>query len=332
MPRLSIFTPVGLLRMTAADAEARVIFNAKVSALGANRLRPAYATVDPNTRLEAKLYAESIMEAAVRMLLRRGGDADDPKRIHPELVPLREMEWGLVPEAGDTMALRKGHLQAAYQLPGGGDRYSIENALKALLGSGFIYYRTMKPSERVSYPSAISDSPINLQAPTVKRVLIRLGSLGVSLPGPSAQKVYYVPFDPLSPPPGQQLLQKNDVLVLEPEISARTETVTVLDSGTDGGGSWFSAVVENAHEPAAVGTTAPFPFWVTNQRFALIIVTAAVAADTKAIRRIHLIMQRLARGVSGWAIAAATGPGQAGPFQISISPLGTTTLGTVTFP
>lgn len=334
MPKLSIFTPVGLLRMSADPSQAKVIFNTKVAALGANRARPAYATAAPGTRLEAKFYAESIREGVIRLLLRRGGNADLPTKIHPELVPIREADYGLTPAAGDTMALRKGHLQAAYRLPSGGDRNSIENALKALLGSGFVYYRTLHAGERVTYPAAISDSPINLQLPGVKRVIVRIDAAnGISLPGPSAQHVFYAPFIPTTISGGIPLLQVNDVLVVEPEISARTERVTVVDVGTDPmNGPWFSAVFSNAHEPGAYATTHPFPFWVTNQRFSLVIVTAAVAADQNQVRRIHLVMQTLARGVSTWAIAAATSSSTTGPFQIGISPLGTTTIGSVTFP
>jgi len=114
---------------------------------------------------------------------------------------------------------------------------------------------------------------------------------------------------------------------LEPRAQVR------VDAGVDTNlGPWFQAAVLQAHEPGAVGTTSPFPFWVTSQRFALVIVTPDIAADQNAIRRIHLVMQRLARGVSTWAIASTTGPGTAGPFKVNVSPLGTTTIGTVTYP
>lgn len=338
MPKLSIFTPVGLLRCSANPSEARTIYDVKVRALGGS----SYASTAPGSRLHAKLYAQSIRQAVIRMLLRRAAETDDPQRIVPEMVPLREYEYGVTPVAGTSMHARKATLQLAYRLPRGGHRYEVNAALQQVLGAGFIYYRVFKPSTdtRVLYPPEIGDSPMNLRSPGVPRMIIRLDpTVGVSFPSITPQTVKYTPFLP-QPQGGVPVLLGGETLIVEPEISARAERVLVLGVGVDGvtGSPTILGAFQKAHEPNATATTQPFPLWVTNQRYALIVVTPAVVADPNLIRQIHIVMRRLARAVSTWAIVEESSvtpygqPGTTGPFKINISPLGSTPLGTIAFP
>ncbi len=343
MPKFSAFTPLGLFRLTAAPSAARVIYNAKVTAIGANAApNAAYAVVTPGSRLGAKLYAESIREAVIRMLARRAAECDLPARIHPEMVPIREREYGIVPVSNATFYQRKRALVAAYRLPLGGHRFNIENTLRALLGSGFVYYRTFDPAAdtRVLYPTTIGSSPMNLKSPDVPRVIVTLDSTpspdgpipGISMPDPATpQKVYYTPVVP-KPTGGVPVLVGDEDLVVEPRNPARCERVRVTEVGEDAGVPWFKAAFAQAHEPGSFGTTQPFPLWVSVQRFALIVVTPSVVVDAGLVAAIHKVMRTLARGVSTWSIAESTSPTTAGPFTLGVSPLGSTTISTTTFP
>lgn len=343
MPKFSAFTPLGLLKLTAAPSQARVIFNAKVSALGSQAGKlPAYAKTEVGSRLGAKLYAEAIREAVIRMLARRAAEADLPSRIHPEMVPIREREHGIVPVSDATFYQRKRALVAAYRLPLGGSRFNIEITLRALLGSGFVYYRTFDPAAdtRVLYPPAIGDSPMNLKSADVPRVIVTLDSTpspdgpipGISMPDAATpQKVYYTPVTP-KPTGTIPVLLGGEDLVVEPRNPARCERVRITEVGADAGVPWFKAAFAQAHEPGSFGTTQPFPLWVSVQRFALIVVKPAVAADAGLLASIHRVMRTLARGVSTWSIAESTSLTTAGPFTLGVSPLGSTTISTTTFP
>lgn len=333
--KFSIFAPLGLFKFSSKPPEAKVIFDASVSALGGSG---AYGKIEKGTRLEASLYAKSIRKAVIRLLLRRAGEADLPSRVHPELFPIREAEHGIVPPAGADYASRRRALIEAAKIPSGGHRFEIETALRSLLGSGFVFYRTIKNSERVLYPAWMGDSPMNLKLPGVPRTLIKVthtrGTNGL-LPGIStintSIEVLYTPVIPVSSE--VPLFQGGEQLVVEPEISARCERVTVTDGGVDSTyGPWLRAVFTHAHEPNAHATTSPFPFWVSNQRYALIVVKPEVASNPVLVSRIHALMRKLARAVSTWAVVESTGLNTAGPFKIGESPLGYTPLGTITFP
>lgn len=318
--------------MTSKPSDARAIYDAKIAALGgatADGAAKAFL-VGADSRVGARSYAEAIREAMARALLRRAVNQDVPHKVHHEKLPLREEEYGLAPASDETWIQRRRALEAAALLPKGGDRFTIEEVFRNLLGPSFIYYRTIEPGERVLWPQAIGTGPMNLRAAEQPRVIVRLSS-AISIGLGATQRVSYTPVTPL--PQGAPVLVGGEVLVVEPGIPARAERVVVSAAGEDDGGTpWIEATFNAAHETAAVATTQPFPLWVSSQRTALVVVTAAVASSAVLVAQIHRILRSLARTVDTWAIVAATGPHSAGPFQINLSPLGITPIGLVTFP
>lgn len=333
MPRLSAFTPLGLLRMTSKGSDARAIYDQKVASLGGTGLdgRPTAFRIEPGSRVDARCYAEAIREAMARALLRRALAQDVPRTVHHEKIPLREEEYGLAPASDETWIQRRRALEAAALLPKGGDRFTIEDVFRTLLGSGFVYFRTIEPGERVLWPPTIGQSPMLLRGPDQPRVIVRLNrAITIALGEP--QIVEYTPVTPL--PQGAPVLVGGEQIVVEPEIPVRAERVLVLQVGENDetGAPWIQAIFENAHENGCVATTQPFPLWTSSQRTALVVVSAAVAASAVLVAQIHRVMRSMARVVDTWAIVAATGPHTAGPFQINLSPLGVTPIGLVTFP
>ncbi len=340
--KFSAFTPIGLFRLKRGPSLARVIYDAKVSALGAVAGKlPAYASVEPGTRLHAKVFAESIRDGVIRMLIQRAAQCDIPSKLHPDMIPIREQEFGISPPLGALLHQRRHAIEAAARLPLGGSRFNIETTLRRLLGAGFVYYRTFDPSAdaRVLYPANIGDSPMSLKRAAAGRVIVTADAVpspdgpipGISMPSTIPQVVYYSARIP-KPLDGSHTLFGGEELVIEPDNAARCERVTVTEVGTDSAGHWFKAAFLSAHEPGSFCTTGGFPFWATNQRYAHIVVTPAVAADPNLVRQIHVLMRNLARGVSTWAVVESSSTTTSGPFKVQQSALGFVPLGTITFP
>ena len=71
MPKLSLFTPCGLLKMSSAPSPAKVIYDAKVRALGGDGKN---FVVRQGSLLGARLYAESIAEAMIDEKIKAFGE------------------------------------------------------------------------------------------------------------------------------------------------------------------------------------------------------------------------------------------------------------------
>lgn len=315
MPRLSLFTPCGLLRCTSADSDAKRIFDVRAKALGGDGNNFALGA---DTKLGARLYAESIMEALARAKLRRAGQQDTAERIY-DLIDDREGEYGVVPGAGDSVATRKNVLASRMLLPGGAGLVNVENALRALLGDDFIALRVTQAAERAVSPPNIGDQPMNLQTSDVPRRIIRItATISIGLGSPQT-----VPYTAIDPAPSGLLV--GEKLVIEPNTLGMAERVTV----TEVTGYTLTATFNNPHPAGVVATTQPMPIWQSNQRDVLVVLTDAAAADPEKRRQTHDLMGRLARGVSTWSIVGSSGsPRHTGPFIIESSPLNATPFGT----
>lgn len=326
MPKLSLFTPLGLLKMTSAQSPAKVIYDEKVRALGGDGKNFA---IKQGTHLGARLYAESISEAMIDEKIHRAGNQDLPTEVVEQL-PDREFEFGVVPSAGVTPQQRKLALAARMLLPGGASRNNVEIALRTLLGSAFIAYRTIKASERVKWPANLGDSPMNLKGPDIPRKLIRIiDTISMGLGSP--QLVGFSAVSPLATS-SDPVLRAGDVLTVEPEVKGRAEVVTVAGVFQDDlGNKLFRATFNNAHELNAWATTAPHPLWTSTQRSCLIILREPDAYDPEIRRMTHDLLHRILRGISTWSIVGESAANQAGPFILNESPMNATPFGVVTF-
>lgn len=315
MPRFSAFTPFGAFRFSSAPSEVEKIYRVLLGNLGGN-----YAT-GQGSRMDAWCYATARRLANVRLTLQHAGLQIYPPIVF-EMMGERESEWQIVPGPKDGMLARRATLAARELLSKGARREAIVDVLSTLLGGVFLWYRTTKPNEIVTWPLALGDQPQNLQLPTVERkqlIITQPITFGFGAP----QAVTYVMVNAQQP-----ALLKYDRLVVQGENLARAETVTVTAVTP----TTFTAVFNGVHDNRCSGSTMPFPVWVSNQRENLIIVAPAGAIDPETRRKINDAMERALRGVSTWAIVATTGLNTAGPFQVGVSPLGATPFGTVTFP
>jgi len=325
MPRLSCFTPLGLLRLQSTPSEGQKIYDALTASLG----KPGenYA-LTPGSREDAWCYATAIALGVAHLTLLHAGLQIDPSCVFEYLAD-REAEWGLVPPPTATVLQRRAALAAAELLPRGARREAVVAALAALLPNDFVFYRTTKPAEIALYPAALGDQPQNLQVPTVPRKLFQLGQpISANLGTPQAVQYRYLPNETAQP-----VLLVGDKVVVDPDDLNRAEVVTVMAAPAFG---TFTATFQNPHNPGVVISTAPFPLWTSTQRSDLIVTSPAAAVDPTDRALIGNLLARILRGVSTWQVAAVTSGGSAGgttgPFLVGESPVGATTLGMVSFP
>lgn len=315
MPRLSAFTPTGLLRLSAKPSEAENIYDSIIALLGGNY------DVSKGSRMDGWAYALSRVLGVARLTLIHAGLQIAPPYVS-EMMGLREAEWQIVPGPSDSMPTRRATLAARELLPQGASRQAVIGALQTLLASNFVWYRTTKPSERATWPAALGDQPQNLVLHTVERKRLTITQpISVGLGSP--QTVTYALADA-----GEPALLVGDKLLVEPTDLVRAEVVAVTAVTP----TTFTATFHAPHNMGSTGTTMPFPAWVSTQRSDLVIVSPAAAIDPETRRKIGDLLERMLRGVSTWQIAAQTGPGTAGPFLIGVSPIGATTFGLTTFP
>jgi hypothetical protein len=321
--KTSAFTPMGLLTLGGEEPLARRLYQATRAALGAQ------LAGDEGSFADCFAYAFALGVARGATLLERAFGQMLPTRV-TDLLGAQEEEYGLIPSPSASITARRRALAARMLLPGGAGRLNMEHALTALLGARFIAYRTTAPAERAVWPPALGSAPQNLVDPATARKLLHLSpAISIALGAP--QTVPYVPVDPLPGAGTRHTLALGDHVVVEPELLARAEVVTVSTLGTDAAGApTFTAVFHQAHEPGCWATTNSFPMWTSTQRFSLVVVEALAALDPEVRRQVHELMDRIARGVSTWAIVQATGPTQAGPFRLDMSPLNATPFGTLT--
>jgi hypothetical protein len=321
--KTSAFTPTGLLKLSGEDPLARRIYKATRAAIGAQLAGEQASFAD------CFAYAFALGVARGATLIERAFGQMLPTEV-TDLLGAQEEEYGLIPSPSASITARRQALAARVLLPGGAGRLNVENALQSLLGSAFVGYHTTQPAERGVWPPALGNAPQNLVDPTVARKLLRIAppiSIGLGAP----QTVVYTPVDPRPQPGSAHTLAPGDQVVIEPELLARAEVVTVLALGTDPKTEpTFTATFNQAHEPACWATTMPFPVWTSTQRFSLVVVEALAALDPETCRQVHELMDRIARGVSTWALVQATGPNQAGPFLLDQSPMGSTPFGAIT--
>jgi len=325
MPKLSLFTPLGLLKMSSAPSPAKLIYEAKKASLGGDGQN---FVIKPGSLLGGRLYAESIAEAMIDEKIKRASNQDLPTKVVEQL-PDREFEYGVVPPAGTTPQQRKLALAARYLLPGGATRNNVENALRTLLGDVFVAYRTITAAERVKFPVNIGDSPMNLKGPFIPRKLIRLTS-AISKALGTTQGASYTCITPEATEADPLILRVGDVLTVEPEVKGRTEVVTVVSTLDGPISTSFQAVFNKAHEANAWATTAPHPLWISTQRTCLVVLTEPEAYDPEIRRMTHDLLQRILRGISTWSIVGETAANQAGPFILNESPMNATPFGTIT--
>jgi hypothetical protein len=289
MPLFSCFTPFGALAFSSAPSLVQKIYDANIANLNSEPNENFDVTV--GTNIETMIYARSRVQAASRYALMRAYNNAEPARS-TDTIPTHEKEYQVVPGPNDDLTARRAVLAARALLPNGATYVNVSNALLALLGSGFKFYRVTTPAESVDFPATAGASPGNfvLPATIIKHFLITsIVSVGLGAP----QIVTYSEFEAGTPD-----LVNGDILTVDGAIYGETERITVSAVTA----SAFTATFTKAHGPNTFATTAPYPFWHSTARHAHIIVTRAVAEDEDKRRQINELLARMLRGVSTWSI------------------------------
>ncbi len=319
--RLSCFTPLGLLELSGREAKAKSIYRAMVAAHGGQ-----FDMTPGESHQEAKCFATAIARARADKALARAHQQAYAARVD-ELLPVREQEFGIVPPWNATFTERRAEVVRRRARPDIWNQVRIAAALQELIGDDFIAYRPTPLADADRWPAALGDQPQNLQLPSVARKLIRITQpITVGLGAPQAV-TYELVSTPQSPDQeGDADLIAGDSVVVEPEIFGITETVVVAAVT----GATFTATFDKPHTTDCLGSTAPYPKWVTTKRHNLVIVTPAAAIDAQIRRSIDTAMRRMVRASSTWDIVDSADGLVTGSFVIGTSLIGSHTITSVT--
>jgi hypothetical protein len=305
VPKFSSFTPFGALAYSSKPSRVQTIYEANKANL--NSKDNENFDLTRGTNIEAMIYARSRVQAAARYTLDRAYNNANPLKA-TETLPVLEKEYGLVPAPTDRLSQRRAALAARMMLPGGAIYTNVTNALLKLLGTDFKYYRVTKSFEAINFPTTGGDSPGNFaSAQTVIKNYRVTSTISSGLGSP--QVVNYASFNPAT----AISLLNGDTLVVNPENIDLAERVTVSNVT----GTTFRATFVNAHDANVIATTQPFPYWVSSQRFSLVIVTRACAENFEKRRQINELMARITRGVSTWDIVPDLDGSHTAPFTVA---------------
>lgn len=133
-----------------------------------------------------------------------------------------------------------------------------------------------------------------------------------------------------------------DVVVIDAGNTSQMEKVTVaavantppFGSETTPGYLYFAANYTQSHDIGAPVTTGQIPYWTSTQRLNYVVLTAVGATAPPTRAKVDVLLAKILRGVSLWAIvqASSTTPsgGTVGPLSAG-APMGCVPLGTITF-
>lgn len=321
--RLSCFTPLGLLELSNRKPKAQSIYET---------MRAPYASADFDLTVgyhqEAVLFATARSKALADVTLRKAQAQALVAKVDI-LMPVQEDVHGIHPAWDATFLARRAELVRRRRRPGVWTKVAIAAELSTLLGADFIAYRPTKLAEAGKWPVAIGDQPQNLQVPQVARKLIRITqAISVGLGAPQA--VTYELLNTSHSPTvlGSIDLIVGDLIVVEPEILGITETVTV--TAVAASPKTFTAIFNKPHTVNCIGSTAPYPKWISTKRHNLVIVTPTCAIDPVKRAVIDARMRLMVRASSTWDIVDSADGLTTGSFVIGAALIGSHTITSVT--
>lgn len=135
MPKLSAFTPTGMLKLSGAPSRAEVLYRSLVSALSGKN--GGGFDMSQGTRMEVWAYAMAKCLARAAYAVERAGNQRTPLKAS-DLLPLLERAYLVVPSPGETRPERAATLAAIDALSGGGRFSDLASMLRSLLGSEFL--------------------------------------------------------------------------------------------------------------------------------------------------------------------------------------------------
>jgi len=327
--KLSPFTPLGLLRLSAATPTAERFYRSIIAGYGGQ------FSTDEGSLIDADAFARARAMARCARDVRRAALQGVPSQSGAVL-PLKETEKGIIPDPTATMQERRAELAARSLVSAGSTVSNMETALAALLGADFLALHTVAVADTVIVSQA-DGGDVNFQRPDVARKIITVDE-PMSLPGGGAQ---WFPYTVLSSSQGAfsgqpEALITGDMVCLQPHMLGRAEVVEVLDVDEipDGSGNnipHFECEYTLSHDDGSIGFTHPLPMDARTKRHSLVVVDAAVALDPETRRQINELMRRMVRDCSTWDIVADDGAGNTAQFTIGVDSIGISHATPVTY-
>lgn len=326
--KTSLYTPWGFLKHVGGIPIAqRLHEQAKLLVTNAKR----GMTVEDGSFLDDVTFATSMMVAQAAGKILRAGDQRFAAKVY-DSIDRMEHEHGIIPDPGANVPTRWRALSARKLAPTGASRPAVEEALRKLLGAAYVGIHITQPVEALLWPVEIGDQPMNLQLPEEEKKLIKIPS-GITIKLNVPQEVIYTPVDPLPDPTSffyQHVLRVGEQVVIEPEIEACTETVTILGLSlvalvgdeNSGAAPAFTAVFTRGHGTDCWGSTGTYPSWTSTQREIVVIVKSTASVNIEMRRQVHELLERQVPGVTTWALVAESAANQAGPFTLDDPALG----------
>ncbi len=313
MPKLSRWTPCGMLRFSSKPSLAETIEKSIARAQGGN------FSEEDESLMAAKRYATAMAIARAGLTLERAGNQAEPTKAY-EMLPVLEGMYGITPGREATLPARRALLAARYKLSNGSRRENFETQLRAELGDDFVAYRTTTSAEAAQVPATPASGPGTFKAPTTRYKVIRFTqSIATGLGAPQ-----WVTFESVSgdtAPP-----RANETIVVDPGRLGQQEKVTVL--AVNSGFTEVQLTLTRPHEAGTLATFYGFPFWGSTKKHSLIVVKNGKTTPENR-RKVNEIMGRIATGTSTWdlveenSVAGSTGPTKVGEASLGMKPIGT---------
>jgi hypothetical protein len=307
----SAFASFGMLSFSSAPTRAEMIYRSMYAAkIGAFDLKPG-------SYQEAKVYAQAMGIARGRYTLQRAFNQQFPLKA-VEMLPALEENWSIVPSETASILDRQLAVASAMMLVRGATREAITAGLQAILGTHFIALRILTDTETTK------EQNTDAYGPLFNRVDIPFKLIQLPDPVATIGVPLTIMYENADLTAGALLIQKNEKLLIEPEVPGQAEIVTVIAATA----TTFTATFTKSHDEGAFATTQNWVNWTSTQRSYFVVVDAFAALDSEMVRRVNDFMSKVARGVSKWSIIEPINPGVSfcGPFTLEYSPLGMTPI------
>lgn len=288
MPLTSAFTPPGHFAFSSKPSHGESIYRT---------LRDNFGDVfltDFDGLQQARLYAQAMCLASAQYQLDRALNNRTPAKA-TELLAVLEHDYQVIPNPHATLEQRRAYLTAFQVIGRGNRREAMEFALRTLLGSDFIEYRTTQVADIVATPASPGTVGV-FAAPGAKKKVFELDA---------AVSIINTPLTvPVTTLAGTDFPTIGETYCVEPNPRRNIEQITILD--TDPHFGFITATFTKSHEPGTLAAR-PHPWWISNQRLDTIVVSQFAATDPETRRKINEIMARITRGVSTWQIIINSG-------------------------
>jgi hypothetical protein len=291
MPLFSAFTPFGHFAFSSKPSHGESIYKTL-----RNNFGDVFGTDFDSNLEQARLYAQAMCLASSQYQLDRAANNRKPLTA-TELLGALERDYQVVPPPKATLHERRVYLAALQRISRGNRREAMEDALRTLLGSDFIEYRTTRRADIVATPGSVGVPGVFLGPGAKKKVFsidVAISTVGFAFP-------LTVPITSLG---GTDAPTVGEIYCVDPDPRRSIDQISIEGVGP----GTITTRFTQPHEPGCLAVR-PHPYWSSNQRVDTVVVTMAAATNTETRRKIDELMARAVRGVSTWQIIQGTTPG-----------------------